>query len=278
MWQRAKGLILVLESACPMRYTAKGPLTPIKGLEMSSITSTAAQVGERRVVLNHVSWETYEHLLADHIDASSPRFTYDQGMLEIVTLSSRLEELTEVMAAIAELVAEERGVEFINLGSTTFRRQDLKRGLEPERCLYLQNVERIRGKEEIDLLVDPPPDLVIEIEITNPAVSKLPIYALLGVSEIWLTDGQGVRILRLAAGEYKSREQSEVLPLLSEPVLSDFLERSKTMTTLAWRKMVRHWHVSEVLRDRACASKPSQARRRLRFSGRSSLSYEFSRT
>jgi Uma2 family endonuclease len=96
---------------------------------MSAITSTPPQVGEQRVVLNHVSWKTYQCLLADHIDASSPRFTYDQGVLEIMTLSSRYEELTEAMAAIAELVAEERGVEFVNLGSTTFRRQDLKRVL-----------------------------------------------------------------------------------------------------------------------------------------------------
>ena len=96
-------------------------------------------------MLNHVSWETYERLLADHVDAKSPRFTYDQGVLEIITLSSRHEGFTEVMAAIVELVAEERGVEFVNLGSTTFRRQDLKRGLEPDKCFYLRNVARIRG-------------------------------------------------------------------------------------------------------------------------------------
>ncbi len=208
---------------------------------MSTIISPPPEVREERVVLNHVSWDTYERLLADHLDASSPRFTYDQGVLEIMTLSSGHEGFTEVMAAMAELVAEERGVEFMNLGSTTFRRRDLKRGLEPDKCFYLQNVERIRGKKEIDLLVDPPPDLVIEVEITRRAVSKLPIYASFGVPEIWLSDGRGVSILRLAAGEYKSSEQSEVLPPLTESVLSDFLEQSKTLTTLAWRKMVRNW-------------------------------------
>jgi len=209
---------------------------------MSSMTpSTPAEVGEQRVVLNHVSWETYERLLADNIDARSPRFTYNQGVLEIMTLSSRHEEVTEAMAAVAELVAEERGVEFTNLGSTTFRRQDLKQGLEPDKCFYIQNVERIRGKEEIDLLIDPAPDLAIETEITSSAVSKLPIYASFGVPEIWLTDGHVVRILRLAAGEYKQSEQSQVLPALTESVLSDFLERRKTVTTLVWRKMVRNW-------------------------------------
>jgi len=207
---------------------------------MSTTISPPPEAREQRVVLN-VSWETYERLLADHMDTSSPRFTYDQGRLEIVTLSGKHELSTSVLAAIAELVAEERGVEFRNLRSVTLRRPDLERGLEPDSCFYLQNFERISDKEEIDLLVDPPPDLVIEVEITSPAVSKLPIYASFGVPEIWLTDGQEVTILRLLGAEYKRSEQSQALPPLTEPVLSDFLERSKTLKPLAWRKLVRNW-------------------------------------
>lgn len=218
---------------------------------MSTVISPPPGVREQRVVLNYISWATYEGLLADNIDARSPRFTYDQGVLEIVTLSSKHEEFAGIMAAIAELVAEERGVEFKNLGSTTFRRQELERGLEPDSCFYLQNVERIRDKEEIDLLIDPPPDLVIEVEITSPAVNKLPIYASFGVPEVWLTDGQGVRILLLAAGEYERRVRSQVLPPLTEPVLSEFLTQSKTLTTLAWRRMVRDW-----ARERSPQGKP----------------------
>ena len=91
------------------------------------------------------------------------------------------------------------------------------------------------------MAVDPPPDLVIEVEISSPAVSKLPIYARLGVPEIWLTDGRSVRILRLADGEYRASERSEVLPFLTESVLWEFLEQSRTLTTLAWRRMVRNW-------------------------------------
>ncbi len=208
---------------------------------MSTLISPPPGVREQRVVMHRVSWETYEGLLAANIDASSPRLTYDQGVLEIMSPSIEHEKLKEVVAMIADAVAEEWGVEFERAGSTTFRRRDLERGAEPDSCFYVQNVERIRGKREIDLVVDPPPDLVIEVEITSPAVSKLPIYALLGVPEIWRTDGRSVRILRLAAGEYKSSEHSEVLPPLTASVLSDFLEKSKTLTTLAWRRMVRSW-------------------------------------
>ena len=93
-------------------------------------------------------------------------------------------------------------------------------------------MERIRGKKEIDLMVDPPPDLVIEVEITSPAVPKLPVYARLGVPEIWLHDGRAPRILRLAGDQYENNNRSGVLPCLTESVLSDFLEQSKTLSTL----------------------------------------------
>jgi Uma2 family endonuclease len=208
---------------------------------MPSILSPPQEMREQRVVMNQVSWETYEGLLAANIDASSPRLTYNQGTLELMSPSVEHEKLKKALATIADLVAEEKGIEFEDLGSTTFRRRDFEGGAEPDACLYVQNVERIRGKREIDLVVDPPPDLVIEVEITSPAVSKLPIYARLGVPEIWLTDGRSVRILRLADGEYRASERSEVLPFLTVSVLSEFLEQSRTLTTLAWRRMVRNW-------------------------------------
>ena len=109
------------------------------------------------------------------------------------------------------------------------------------RCFYIQNVERIRGKKELDLTVDPPPDLVIEVEITSPAVPKLPVYAHLGVPEIWLHDGRAPRILRLVGGEYEDSNRSGALPCSTESVLSEFLEQSKTLSTLNWRHVVRTW-------------------------------------
>jgi Uma2 family endonuclease len=217
------------------------PQAICSGTTKATIISPPQEEREQRVFLRHVSWETYESLLADHADARSPRFTYCQGMLEIMRPSSEHEKLIQVLAIIAELVAEEQDIEFDNLGCTTFRRRDLKRGTEPDACFYIQNVERIRGKKEIDLTVDPPPDLVIEIEIPSPAVAKLPVYARLGVPEIWRHDGRTTRILRLSGDDYKECDRSGVLPSLTPSVLSEFCEQSKTLTTLAWRRMVRTW-------------------------------------
>ncbi|MGH9446119.1 MAG: Uma2 family endonuclease [Terriglobia bacterium] len=208
---------------------------------MPAIVDFRQGVKDQRVALRHVSWETYEHLLADHLDASSPRFTYDRGTLEIMSPSIEHEKLKEILAAIADVMAEEWQVEFQRLGSTTFRRSDLDRGLEPDSCFYIQNVEAIRGKQQIDLRVDPPPDLVIEIEITSPLLDKIQIYAQLGVPEIWRYDGRDVSILRPAHGRYESSSQSGVLSSLSQSILSGFVEQSKTLTTLAWRRTVRSW-------------------------------------
>lgn len=224
-----------------MKASVAAPHATRRGNTVSTTINVSHESAEQRFCLRHVSWETYESLLADYTDTRSPRFTYCEGMLEIMSPTVEHEKLNRVLAAIAELVAEEMGIEFESLGSTTFRRQDLRRGTEPDACFYIQNVERIRGKKVIDLTVDPPPDLVIEVEVTSPVVSKLPVYARLGVPEIWLHDGRTAKILRLAADRYEDGDQSRVLPAVTQTLLSDFVEQSKSLSTLAWRRMVRAW-------------------------------------
>src|SRR5947209_15786668 len=94
---------------------------------------------EQMVVLRSVSWDTYERLLADHRDSSAPRFTYDRGALEIMSPLPEHEKYNRAIAALVEVVAEARGLDFENLGSTTFRRDDLQRGFEPDSCFYIQH-------------------------------------------------------------------------------------------------------------------------------------------
>ena len=98
--------------------------------------------------MHNVSWETYEGLLAANASASSPRITYDHGELEIMSPSFKHEDLNEFLAAVVDIVAEEWGIEFRRLGSTTFRRRDLQRGAEPDCCFYIQRVEDIRGIQD----------------------------------------------------------------------------------------------------------------------------------
>ena len=202
------------------------------------ITQVAA---EQRVILSSVSWATYESLLADLADQSSIRLTYDRGTLEIMSPFPEHEKYNRTLALLVEVLAEELGIDVDNLGSTTFRRETLARGFEPDSCFYIQHEAAISGKTTIDLSVDPPPDLVIEIDITHPSLNKFPLYAQVGVPEIWRHDGQQVRISLLTPSRYVEAESSHVLPLLTRAILNDFLAQSKTLKRTAWLRALRAW-------------------------------------
>jgi Uma2 family endonuclease len=195
-----------------------------------------------------VSWETYERLLAEHQESSGTHFTYDQGRLEIMVFSVRHEAVKHVLTLLVEVLAEELDVDVYGLESTTFRRADLARGFEPDSCFYIQNAERMKGKEEIDLIVDPPPDLVIEIDITSPSLNKFPLFAALGIPEVWRYDGVRVSIFRLETNEYHEQAESSVLPKVTGEILTTFIAEDKLLKRTAWLRQVREW-VRQVKRE-----------------------------
>ena len=203
--------------------------------------ATALSPANQTVVLEDVSWQTYEKLLGDLVDRSAPRMTYDRGVLEIMSPTPENERLNRTLAQLVEVLAEELEVETENLGSATFRREDLERGFEPDSCFYIRNADLVRGKSRLDLTVDPPPDLVIEIDITNPSVSKMPIYAQIGVPEIWRYDGTTFRIDRLAGSEYLASDKSLAFPILTVQAVSDFLAQSRSSTRLKLIRSLRTW-------------------------------------
>ena len=204
---------------------------------METVNSPA----EQRVILHNVRWETYERLLAEHADSSAPRFTYDRGELEIMSPSPEHERVNRRLAQLVLALTEEMGVEAEDLGSTTFRREDLKRGFEPDSCFYIENEELIYGKDRVDLSVDPPPDLVIEIDITSPSISKLPIYAQMGVPEVWRYDGEHLTMWKLEGSRYTEITESLALPSLTNAVVSDFAEKSKSTKRTTWLMAVSEW-------------------------------------
>lgn len=207
---------------------------------MASALSTQ-EASEQRIVLQNIDWETYERILDSHKDESVPRFTYDRGRLEIVSPSSEHEKLKHTVTIFVEVVAEEMNVDVEGLGSTTFRREDLVGGFEPDSCFYIENAERMRAKTEIDLHVDPPPDLIIEIDITSPSVNKFPLFAQLGVPEVWLCDGGRWKILALAGDEFAERRESVSLPGVTGEVIERFVEESRTLKRPEWLRRVREW-------------------------------------
>jgi Uma2 family endonuclease len=190
-------------------------------------TTTTPDVANQQVVLSNVSWETYEMLLEDLAGRSAPRLTYDRGQLEIMSPTPEHERLNRRINLIVDIVAAELDIRVDVLGSTTFSREDIDRGFEPDSCFYVAKADRVRGKKRIDLGKDPAPDLVIEIDITSSSIPKMPIFAHFGVPEVWQYDGSSLRMSKLEGSEYVSIDRSLAFPIITSRVLEDFLAKSQ---------------------------------------------------
>jgi Uma2 family endonuclease len=193
------------------------------------------------ILLYGVRWETYESLLADMQDSHAAHFAYDQGTLEIMAPSHEHESLKHVIAMLVEVLAGEMEMGIHGAGSTTFRRQDLAKGFDPDECFYIEHAERVRGKKQIDLAQDLPPDLVIEIDITGPSLNKFPIFAALGIPEVWRHDGARVAIFTLVDDVYVERAESLVLPKVTSAILTELIDAGSQLRRPAWLRQVRAW-------------------------------------
>ena len=195
----------------------------------------------QQIILHGVSWETYEQLLSDFQDSHAAHFTYDRGVLEIMVLSFKHETVNRTLAHLVSMIAEELQIDTISAGSTTFKRQDLAKGFEPDSCFYIQNEGRISGKAEIDLDTDPPPDLIIEIDISSSSLNKFPVYAHIGVPEVWRYDGTRVVFFVLAGENYEAAEESRAFPVLTSAMATELLDASAEVKSTAWVHRVRQW-------------------------------------
>jgi Uma2 family endonuclease len=199
---------------------------------------------EQMIQLSGISWQTYEALLAE-IGDRQIRLTYNRGNLEIMVPSPEHERFKEVLGRFVETLAEELDVRIEPLGSTTFKRPELS-GVEPDKCFYIQNLSAVKGKKRIDMTQDPPPDLVVEIDITSRSENTLQVYADLGVPEVWIYNGSRLRINRLENGEYVEGEISLAFPSLPILEIVRFLEQAETMDYLELVKAFRNWVKSQI--------------------------------
>jgi Uma2 family endonuclease len=194
-----------------------------------------------RVVLHNISWYQFENLLKDLGDKRAARVAYDDGTLEIMTPLPEHEYYKEVIGIAVQDIAEELGLDYESLGSTTWKRESRLAGVEPDNCFYFQNEAKIRGKLEFDLTQDPPPDLVLEIDFTSKSLNRFPIYARLEVPEIWCYDAGQLKIYQLQNGEYGETETSLVFPDLAVKEIPGLIEQNRSAGRRAIRQAIRAW-------------------------------------
>ncbi len=175
--------------------------------------STVRIPEKQRFILDGISWKRYTHMLREFADRHF-RFTYDGGVLEIMTLSHEHESVGRFLGRLAITLTEELKLAIKEGGSTTFRKRKREKGLEPDNCYWIAHESDVRGKAEIDLRVHPAPDLAIEVDISRSSLDRMSIYAVLGVPEVWRYNAKGLTFFILTEeGVYESATRSPTFPL-----------------------------------------------------------------
>ena len=178
------------------------------------------------LILHGISWEEYESLLEAVGESAGTRISYDRGRLQIMTLSSEHENYAELIKQLVGLLSFRQRIKVLHFGSMTMKTNREGKGSEPDACFYVQSAASIGGKKQLDFSSDPPPDIVVEVDLHHESLSKFPIYAALKVPEIWRYDGQALTIYHLRQDQYIRADSSQALPLLTSSTLTEFLSRS----------------------------------------------------
>jgi Uma2 family endonuclease len=192
-----------------------------------------SKIVERSIILRDVPWQTYQSLRKaeanDHL-----RMIYDRGELEI--LMSPLKRHGKIANLLGLMIYEwsrHCRTEIESGRDMTCDREDLEKGLEPDDCYWTINQPLVHGKDEVDFLVDPPPDLALEVDITRSSIPKLPIYQALKIPEVWCWRKNGIEVLALREGKYVHVSESTALPGFPFPLAGDFIQRRNTLGEIA---------------------------------------------
>jgi Uma2 family endonuclease len=204
------------------------------------LKSELQQVGEQRVVLRGLSWDGYLQILNALPQARGARLTYDDGVLEITVPLESHEFSGRLIERFIVTLIESMGLKIKTMGSTTMNYPNLKKGAEPDNAYYLQNQPLVKGRK-VDFSQDPPPDLVVEVDITHTDIAKNQFYASLGVPEFWRFNGKVWRIYQLQEKVYVEVEVSPTFPQVPKERLYTFLEQAKEDEIDAVRDLRSWW-------------------------------------
>jgi len=172
-------------------------------------------------------------------NSRAARLTYDRGTLEITMPLEEHEFAARLIELFIRILVVELGLKIKTMGSTTLNREDLERGSEPDNGYYIQNQPLVAGRK-VDLTRDPPPDLIVEVDITHTDINKFALYASMGIPEFWRYNGRILRIYQLQTGKYVELDTSPTFPLISKEKLYEFLEQAK-VDEVAAEKAFRTW-------------------------------------
>jgi Uma2 family endonuclease len=198
-------------------------------------------LAETRTLLTNISWQTFKAMLAEMGSQRKNRIAYDSRIIEIMTPLMPHENSNRAIEVFIGVMCEELGLEIKRTGSLTLTREDLQRGGEPDSSYYIQNESLVRDKENIDLAIDPPPDLVLEVEYSRSAINKLNLYASLKIPEVWRFNGSVLQVYTLADEQYTEVEISPTFNPIPIKEIPRFLQQAKIQGENATTRDFRVW-------------------------------------
>lgn len=198
-------------------------------------------IGEQRVLLYPVSWDCFEMLLAELDETRGTRLAYDSGTLEIMSPHMPHEHTKRLLERFVVVLCEELNLNIKSAGALTSKKPSLKKGMEPDSAFYIQNEPLIRHKETIDFELDPPPDLMIEVDFSNSSLPKEPIYLALKIPEVWRYARGVLTIQWLVDGAYVEKQESAAFPNLPLTQIPTFIEQSLTVGEAQTVRNFRQW-------------------------------------
>ncbi len=208
---------------------------------MSTTTRSRTDV-DHCVELTGISWPTYSALLRSRGERPSPRMTYLDGKLWLMSPSYLHERIRTRLGTFVTEVAVGLGIRHVPTGQTTFRRRGRRGGVEGDQTYYFAHAEAVRGKSQIDLRTDPPPDLAIEVVHTHGASEALATYRRLRVPEVWVGSEETLRGLILGPdGRYVESTASAFFPFLTATEILAWVQRPDTGDETEWVMAVREW-------------------------------------
>jgi Uma2 family endonuclease len=194
----------------------------------------------QKIHLHDVSWAEFEQIMLELGEKRATRIAYCAGELEIRMPLPEHERIKVLISNLLVVLLEELDLPWESLGSSTFKNSKMKTGIEPDDCFYLKNCQAIMGKKRLDLTIDPPPDLAIEIDLTSP--TQLSAYEALGVPEIWRYQQGELAIFILVDGHYLASDTSSLFSALPiKEGFSSILERNSAILMSESRKEFRRW-------------------------------------
>jgi Uma2 family endonuclease len=182
----------------------------------------------QRLVVRDLAWAELELILAELGDRRAARIAYNDEVLEIRMPLPKHERTKSILGDAVKVLLEELDIDCECFGSTTFKRQEMSYGIEPDECFYIQNHQLMVGRDRVDLSIDPPPDLAIEVDVTSK--TQINAYLKLKVAELWVYADDELKIYMLQSGAYQVSTISNIfrgLPVLT--LIQNLLESSATI-------------------------------------------------